>query len=153
MLTSITKPFHYPLQNLILCHFWWNHSIQLSHFAICSSSDRAFCLAQGIRQLQTPCEMRPNTEFFRVRIFQHLDRIRRDTKYLFIFSPNAGNYGPEKTPYLDTFHAVKITQRRPILQYSFSHFPLNLEIQLLAFIVCSNDINNSTTFFHQKLYF
>ena len=26
-----------------------------------------------------------------------------------VFSPNAGKYGPEKTPYLDTFHAVKIT--------------------------------------------
>ena len=24
------------------------------------------------------------------------------------FSPNAGKYGPEKTPYLDTIHAVKI---------------------------------------------
>ena len=23
-----------------------------------------------------------------------------------IFSPNTGKYGPEKTPYLDTFHAV-----------------------------------------------
>ena len=23
-----------------------------------------------------------------------------------IFSPNAGKYGPEKTPYLETFHAV-----------------------------------------------
>ena len=23
------------------------------------------------------------------------------------FSLNAGKYGPEKTPYLDTFHAVK----------------------------------------------
>ena len=23
-----------------------------------------------------------------------------------LFSPNAGKYGPEKTPYLDTFHAV-----------------------------------------------
>ena len=23
------------------------------------------------------------------------------------FSPNAGKYGPEKTPYLDTFHAVR----------------------------------------------
>ena len=34
-----------------------------------------------------------NTEFFLVRIF-------------LFFSPNKGNYGPEKTPYLDTFHAV-----------------------------------------------
>ena len=30
-------------------------------------------------------------------------RIR--TEYA-VFSPNAGKYGPEKTPYLDTFHAV-----------------------------------------------
>ena len=30
-----------------------------------------------------------------VRIFQHLDWIRRDTEYLFIFSPNVGKYGPE----------------------------------------------------------
>ena len=31
----------------------------------------------------------PNTEFF-----------------LSVFSPNVGEYGPEKTPYLDTFHTV-----------------------------------------------
>ena len=27
-------------------------------------------------------------------------------EYLFVFSPNTGKYGPEKTPHLDTFHAV-----------------------------------------------
>ena len=27
-------------------------------------------------------------------------------KFLSVFSPNAGKYGPEKTPYLDTFQAV-----------------------------------------------
>ena len=37
----------------------------------------------------------PNTEFF-----------GRDTPYLSVFSSNTGKYGPEKTPYLDTFHAV-----------------------------------------------
>ena len=26
-----------------------------------------------------------------------------------VFSPNMGKYGPEKTPYLDTFHKVQIT--------------------------------------------
>ena len=31
-----------------------------------------------------------------------------DTKFLSVFSPNAGKYGPEKTPYLDTFHAVTL---------------------------------------------
>ena len=52
--------------------------------------------------------MCPNTEFFLVRIFPHSDWIRRDKKYLSIFSPNAGKYRPEKTPYLDTFHAVGV---------------------------------------------
>ena len=27
-------------------------------------------------------------------------------EYLYVFSPNAGKYGPGKTPYLETFHAV-----------------------------------------------
>ena len=26
--------------------------------------------------------------------------------YFLAFSPNTGKYGPEKTPYLDTFHAM-----------------------------------------------
>ena len=30
------------------------------------------------------------------------------TKYLSVFSPNAGKCGPEKTPYLDKFHAVNL---------------------------------------------
>ena len=30
--------------------------------------------------------------------------------YLSIFSPNVGKYGPEKTQYLDTFHAVTYMQ-------------------------------------------
>ena len=29
------------------------------------------------------------------------------TPYLSVFSPNTWKYGAEKTPYLDTFHAVK----------------------------------------------
>ena len=29
-----------------------------------------------------------------------------NAEYLSAFSPNARKYGPEKTPYLDTFHAV-----------------------------------------------
>ena len=33
---------------------------------------------------------------FMVRIFPHLDRIRRDTLYLSVFSPNVGKYGSEK---------------------------------------------------------
>ena len=29
-----------------------------------------------------------------------------NTEKYSLFNPNAGKYGPEKTPYLDTFHAV-----------------------------------------------
>ena len=33
-------------------------------------------------------------------------------KYLLISSPNAGKYVPEITPYLDTFHAVKVLEEK-----------------------------------------
>ena len=56
--------------------------------------------------------MCPNTEFFWVRIFPHSDWIRRDTKYLFAFNPNAGKYRPEKTPYADTFQPVKVWHKK-----------------------------------------
>ena len=49
---------------------------------------------------------------FLVRIFLHTDWIRRDTPYLSVLSPNAGKYAPEKTPYLDTFHAVILVHFR-----------------------------------------
>ena len=32
-----------------------------------------------------------------------------DTSHLSVSSPNVGKYGPENTPYLDTFHAVIVT--------------------------------------------
>ena len=51
----------------------------------------------------------PNTEFFLARIFPYLDRIERFTPWISVFSRNTGKYGPEKTPYLNTFHAVLST--------------------------------------------
>ena len=32
--------------------------------------------------------------------------------YFPVFRPNAGKYGPEKTPYLVTFHAVSVPSAR-----------------------------------------
>ena len=47
----------------------------------------------------------PSTEFFLARIFPHSDWItERYSVSLCVFSPNG--YGPDKTPYLDTFRAV-----------------------------------------------
>ena len=31
---------------------------------------------------------------------------KNKTQHLSVFRPNTGKYGPEITPYLDTFHAV-----------------------------------------------
>ena len=50
----------------------------------------------------------PNTELFLVRIFLYSDWIWRDTPYLSVFSSNTWKYGLEMTPYLDTFHAVRL---------------------------------------------
>ena len=36
------------------------------------------------------------------------------SEYLSVFSPNTGKYGPEITPYLDTFHTVKDIPKRII---------------------------------------
>ena len=61
-------------------------------------------------------EMCPNTEFFLVHVYPHLECIRRDTSYLSVFTPNAGKYGPEKTPYLDSFHTVYQEQISNVLE-------------------------------------
>ena len=50
-------------------------------------------------------------------------QLQRDTLYLSGFSPNAGKYGPEKTLYLDTFHAMRalLTEIRKAPPGWFSH--------------------------------
>ena len=79
--------------------FCSNHSNCLTHSSWCINAFFSIIA-------HTRCEMCPNTEFFLVLIFPHLDWIRRDTSYLSVLRPNAGKYRPEKNPYLDTFHAV-----------------------------------------------
>ena len=71
-------------------------------------------LITDFNQLITLRENCPNMEFFLVRIFSHSNWIWRDTKYLSVFSPNAGKYRPEKTPYLDTFHAGSLPSSKLI---------------------------------------
>ena len=76
----------------------------------------------------------PNTEFFLVLIFPHTDWIGRDTKCLSVFSPNAGKYGPEKTSYLDTFHAVNVSRQPTMLISTSSDVAKDLEFDRLDFI-------------------
>ena len=49
------------------------------------------------------CEKCPNTEIFSGPYFTSF---RVNTERYVVFNPNAGKYGPGKTLYLDTFHAV-----------------------------------------------
>ena len=50
--------------------------------------------------------LREKWSFFLVRIFLYLDLVRRFK--ISLFCANTGKYGPEKTPYLDTFHTVLV---------------------------------------------
>ena len=64
--------------------------------------------------------------FFLVRIFPYLDWVRRDTPYISVFSPNEVKYGPEKTPYLDTFHVVEKPWLKQLLSLkNFFHSDMN----------------------------
>ena len=51
------------------------------------------------------------------------DTLRKESKYRVffwsVFSPNTGKYGPEKTPYLDTFQAVQKTSNYLAEYYLF----------------------------------
>ena len=60
-----------------------------------------------------------NTEFFLLPIFLHSDWIRRDTEY-----------GPEKTPYLDTFYAVFTAGNRLKLRYFMHQKPFEFYLSL-----------------------
>ena len=64
------------------------------------------CKKMTRKPLREKC---PNTELFLVRIYcirTEYGEILRYSDTLFVFSPNTGKYGPEITPYLDTFRAV-----------------------------------------------
>ena len=82
----VTKPYHEDIANHACNDYHMNYIAQLNEF---------------INSMKNPelLEKCPNMELFLFRIFPHSDSFS-------ILSPNAGKYGPEKTPYLDTFHAV-----------------------------------------------
>ena len=53
-------------------------------------------------------KMKPSIlEFFQNGLNFTTKHCLKNAQIWSLFSPNAGKYGPENTPYLDTFHAVK----------------------------------------------
>ena len=49
-----------------------------------------------------------------------------NAEYLSVFCPNLVKYGPEKTPYLDTFHAVFSSKNRSLMKQFKCSFPITL---------------------------
>ena len=64
----------------------------------------------------TLCEKCLNTELFLVRIFLYSDWIQENTDL------NTGKYGPEITPYLDTFHAVWYLIKHDLLCHFYQFY-------------------------------
>ena len=46
------------------------------------------------------------TNFISISMCKQTFALNYLLKLIFVFSPNIGKYGPEKTPYTDTFHTV-----------------------------------------------
>ena len=70
-----------------------------------------------------------------VRIFLHSDWNTNKS----VFSLNAGKYGPEKTPYLDTFHAV--------LHSAFLHLAIVFFPRLYKYFFCGSFFSSCKTIF------
>ena len=68
----------------------------------------------------------------------HRVSVTRYTEYLSLFCRNAGKYGPEKTPYLDTFHAVdKQAERaqrngRTLIGYRISSHTIDMNTGIIS---------------------
>ena len=97
------KYFHSSKSSLLQKNkIWYIHSINIAKALNVTNLKLLLCVS-----LREKC---PNKELFLARIFPYSDWIRTDASYLSVFSPNAGKYGPEITPYLDTFRAVQLYQ-------------------------------------------
>ena len=75
----------------------------------------------------------PNTEFFSGPYFSaYRLNTERYGAISLLFSPNTGNYGPEKTPYLDTFHKVNVLIEKQFLS-SYLWFLLSLFLPVCVY--------------------
>ena len=86
-------------------------------------SNSKIVLISTKKSLREEC---PNTEFFLVRIFPHLE-----------------NYGPEKAPYLDTFQALIMSYEKPCNSDYHLIKSMALEQPHFRFINISSDITKT----------
>ena len=62
----------------------------------------------------TPRKKCPCSKLFWSAFFPHSDRIRRDTRYLSIFTPDAGKIPTRITPNMNHFYAVRCSTSLPL---------------------------------------
>ena len=70
-----------------------------------------------------------------------------------IYGVSTGKYGPEKTPYLDTFHAVTCTiiEKLPIEKLQLEELQGVWELQAFAFCVVTVNDEHTKPRFKRKL--
>ena len=62
------------------------------------------------------------------------DWIRRFTPYVSVFSTNTGKYGPEITPYFDTFHALSVLGKIRIYEIKLYNYNRAQNVHIVEFM-------------------
>ena len=73
---------------------------------VCKKAFSRFAALLKLR-LHFTCFSVSFTEVF-ITVFHCVKSVQIRSFFWSVFSPNARKYGPEKTPYLDTFNAMKV---------------------------------------------
>ena len=97
-----------------------------------SNEKVSFIRFSSMFHFYTPCTAWKWSVFgaFLLRIFRHSDGIRRDMKYLSVFSPNAEKYGPEKLRIRTLFTQCWKCQKTKC----FLTFPRGIEMEQWAIL-------------------
>ena len=89
-----------------------------------------------------------------VRVFQHLDCIRRDTPYLSVFSPKVGKCGPESLRIQTLFMQWRVRAERLLLKMHYGYSkPLFHRFSLCDWTLICNFLSSSTTFWQNLILF
>ena len=91
--------------------FWWSFSIFLKCECDADSLWKPTVLLEIFNEWSLSLYLSGNNFCWEVVIVFEQDCVKSfqiRSVFWFVFSPNAGKYGPEETLYLDTFHAVQL---------------------------------------------
>ena len=75
------------------------------------------------------------------------------SKYRVFSGPNTGKYGPKKTTYLDTFHAMYDENFMKIKFNSDDELPLNKAIEIPSMIIVVRAVFHKNNKYYQQVFF